>query len=178
MGAVGKVSTAVAVAFATAAVSVGTVGAAPAAKRITLNDACTIVTAKQLKTFGTPVSAGEPLQGGFACRYTVGDPAGTGGTFTAIQFAPNVLASDADSAPLQVEDTRAIDVLSKNTVKDADVGDTAYLNLTKRELTAAYDKDYAVTINWTTAAPGELTKKDAKKLVAIAKAIGKRTPKS
>jgi hypothetical protein len=124
------------------------------------------------------VSAGEPLQGGFACKYTVGDPAGAGGTFTAIQFAPNVLASDADNAPLQVEDTRAIDQLSKNTIKDAQVGDTAYLNMTKREITVAYDDTYAVTLNWTTSTPGELSKKEAKKLVAMAKAVGKRTPKT
>lgn len=152
-------------------------GVAGAAKDITPGDACTIATTKQIRAaFGGPVGAAEALQDGFACRYVVGDPADPIGTFTAIQFYPNVLASDAPTAPLQVEDTRAIDQLSGNTLRDARVGKTAYLNNTKRDLTVAFNRDFGIVLNWTNAKPGELSAKDAKKLVAMAKAIAKRVP--
>jgi len=160
-----------------AALTLVPVGIAGAAKDITLDDACTIATTKQIRAaFGRPVSTGEALQGGFACRYVVGDPAAPTGTFTAIQFYPNVLASDAPSAPLQVEDTRAIDQLSGHTLRDVDLGKAAYLNSTKRDLTVAFDRDFGIVLNWTDTRPGELSAKDAKKLIAIAKQIAKRVP--
>jgi hypothetical protein len=182
-----RITATVVVAALAATTGATTAGAAVDVKgnkgpKIKLNDACTILSTKQVvKAFGGPAKPKVPLVGGQDCNYPVGVDPNTppGGTLATEQLFPNLLApvSDAQAA---VEDTHAIDTLSKDNLADVNhLGLEAYINYTKGVLLVAARKKYAFSISWHPASVthGTITVAEGRKLIKLAKDIVKRAPK-
>ena len=141
------------------------------------DDACTLVTTKQARTFGKPVGVPTPSAVKLDCKFAVGDPvAGPGGTLTALLLYPNPFAARVENARLGVEDQRAIDQLSAQDIEDVSgLGTSAYFNATKGEVVFAPNKKLGVILNWAPAPSGTaVSKRDRAKLITLAKAVSKR----
>jgi len=173
-----------AVAAASGAATASAVVDAKAIKgpKIKINDACTILSVKQVvKAFGGPALPKVSLIGGQDCNYPVGvDPKVLpGGTLSTEQLYPNLLAP-VNNAPAAVEDTHAIDTLSGDNLADVNhLGLEAYINYTKGVLLVAAKKKYAFSVTWHPASTthGVITVAEGKKLIKLAKDIVKRAPK-
>jgi len=150
---------------------------APSGK-ISPADACTIVTAKQVARFGKPVGPPTQQPAKLDCKFPIGqDPAAVpGGTFTALVLYPNPFAAKVDDAQAGLEDQFAIDKLSGQTVEDVSgLGTSAFFNRTNGYVAFAANKKIGVILRWEPAPTGTaMTKRDQKKLIALAKDVTKR----
>ena len=163
-----------------AAASVAGAGTAKP-KRIKRDEACTIVTTRQVeKAFGGPVAEGVEQEVVLSCTYLVGtDPlAEPGGSFAAQQLFPSIL-NTTDSAKAAVEDAHAIAVVTEDDLRDVDdVGRAAYINSTRGEIVVQANKKYAFILIWSPeSVVTPSTKAVEKKLIALAKDVVKRAPR-
>lgn len=146
------------------------------------NDACNVVTAKQVKArFGGPVGAPVPAPANLSCTYAVGtDPAvAPGGTLTVIQHYPSPFATRVANAQAAVEDQLAVDQLSdQEAVIVPKVGKSAYINRTKGEILFAPTQRLAFIFNWAPAPAGtRLTPRQERQLIALARQVTARANK-
>lgn len=156
-------------------------GAATVAKRVSPNKACTMVTVRQVeKAFGGPVAPGVEAPAVLSCTYLVGaDPAqAPGGSFATQQLFPSFV-NTTDTAKAAIEDAHAIDSLANDDLRDVDgVGKYAYFNATKGFVVVQASKKFAFVLTWNPGSvPGPISKREQKKLVALAKDVTKRAPR-
>ena len=142
--------------------------------KVVLNDACTLLWSKRIdKALGGPVVVmpGTTFAGPTGCVAAIGDDpaAAPGGTIQAYQEYPTLL-SGLENARAALEDRRAGDSLSNDTVNDVDgVGIAAYFNDTKRAITVLATKKYTFTMQWERSGDVAIRASDRKALIALAK---------
>jgi hypothetical protein len=177
------------VSLASAAVLAGVVaGSMPgvaetASKGIAVDDACTIVSRRDLeKAFGVPATGGTPSAQRLSCQFGVGVGGTRGespdGVITASHLFPNFYQRSA-TARAAVEDRHAIDALSGHQLDDVfRVGRSAYLDKTTGDLVVLATRRFAFVLRWEPAQPGSRnSSRDTRALKQLARAAVARAPR-
>ena len=159
-------------------------GAAEApSKRIAVDDACTIVSRRDVeKAFGRPATEGTLSAERLSCQYGVGvggdRSEASGGVLTASHLFPNYFQRSS-TARAAVEDRHAIETLSGHLLDDVfRVGRSAYLNRTTGDLIVLATRHYAFVLRWEPTSPGTQNRsRDTRSLKELARGAVARAPR-
>lgn len=177
-----------ALAVAASVLAVGTADAATTRKGsgLSIVHPCTYLTAKQVQkvfrasTTIDPTNRGANTLTSQGCSYLVGPPGQPTGALVTVDLFP-FFPPPGQTAIDALESLRATDSLAGQTLVDAKLGQTSYVNLDQSVLAVAPNKKFAFSLQWLpTGAPGgggKLDAKTQKQLTDLAKQILSRAPK-